>query len=71
MIEAEVALRDCLEATANELEVCKEHFKTKVKESDALEIQVAEYERGKLDLESQVYQLTKLNGSLQQEVNRL
>ena len=38
MIEAEVALRDCLEATAKELEICKEHFKTKVKEGDALEL---------------------------------
>ena len=59
MIDAEIALRDCLETTAKELEICKEHFKTKVKECDALELSVGEYERCKLDLESQIYQLTK------------
>ena len=61
MVDGELALRDCLETTSKELEICKEHFKTKVKECDALEIQVSEYDRGKLDLETQIYQLKKLN----------
>jgi hypothetical protein len=38
MVDGELALRDCLETTSKELEICKEHFKTKVKECDALEI---------------------------------
>ena len=51
MIEGEVALRDCLESTTKELEICKEHFKGKVTECDSLEAQIHEHERKKLDLE--------------------
>lgn len=30
MVEGEVAIRECLETTARELEICKQHFKQKV-----------------------------------------
>lgn len=38
LIEGEVHLRDGLETTVKELEICKERYKSKVKECDALEV---------------------------------
>jgi hypothetical protein len=52
MVEGEIQLRDALETSVKELEICKEHYKGKVKECDALDEMIGEYERGKVDLES-------------------
>ena len=71
MVEAEVALRECLETTAKELEVCKQHFKQKVTECDDLEAQLSDAERLKMDHESQIYQLSKLNETLRDDLLRL
>ena len=71
MVEAEVALRECLETTAKELDVCKQHFKQKVTECDDLETQQSDAERLKLDHESQIYQLSKLNETLRDDLLRL
>lgn len=71
MVEAEIALRDCLETTAKELEICKQHFKQKVTECDELEAQLSDAGRLKMDHESQIYQLSKLNETLRDDLMRL
>lgn len=71
MVEGEVAIRECLETTASELEICKQHFKQKVIECDNLEAQLNEADRLKLDQESQIYQLSKVNETLKEDLQRL
>jgi len=71
MVEGELAIRECLETTASELEICKQHFKQKVTECDNLEAQLNEADRLKLDQESQIYQLSKVNETLKEDLQRL
>ena len=71
MVGAEIALRECLETTAKELEICKQHFKQKVTECDDLEAQLNDADKLKLDNESQIYQFSKLNEALKEDLLRL